>query len=173
MRRAYIYFTIQALILLLVQATVMNHVRLFGYFTPILYLYPLFKLPIQTPRWVSVMLGGLLGFGLDILMNTIGLNLAVGALIGVIRTPLLHSTIDEEMLEEESSIIVPSFGTLSVGKYMLYLLVLTIVQISSLMLLEAFSVNIYAHVLPNIIGSSIVSYILFLIFDVFFTNKKR
>lgn len=172
MRRAYIYFIIQAVILLLIQATVMNHVRLFGYFTPIIYMYPLFKLPIQTPRWTSVLLGGVLGFTLDLLMNTIGLNLAVGAFIGVIRTPLLFSTIDDEMLEEDSSIIVPSFSTLSISKYMLYLLGLTIILISSLMLLEAFSVNIYVHVLPNIIGSSIVSYILFLIFDVFFTKRK-
>lgn len=173
MRRPYIIFFIQTIILIFIQAILLNHIRLFGYFTPIVYLFPLFKLPIQTPKWVSVILASLVGFFLDLLMNTPGLNMAVSSIIGLIRTPILRSLMDEELLEEEELVIIPSNTTLTIRKYQSYLILITFIHIALLMLMEAFSINIFRYVLPNILGSFIISYIIFLLFDAFIIKKKE
>lgn len=172
MRRIYTLFAIQTLILLFFQSVALNHIRLFGYFMPILYLYPLFKLPVRTPRWITILLSGIVGFVLDLIMNTPGLNFASATLVGLVRTPILLSLTNDELLEEEGLIIIPSFQTLSGGRYILYFLSMTFIQISTLMLLEAFSYNIYAHVILNIIGSTLISFIIFLLFETFIGKKR-
>ena len=64
--------------LLLLQALVFNHVHIFGYATPMPYIYFLLILPSVTPRWLYVLLGFLLGLSVDLFTNTPGM--AAGAL---------------------------------------------------------------------------------------------
>ena len=45
MNKHYFSYTLQSLLLLLLQVVVMNNIRLFGYLIPIIYLYPLIFLP--------------------------------------------------------------------------------------------------------------------------------
>lgn len=155
----------------MIQAVVMNHIRLFNYFIPIIFLYPLLKLPIQAPRWSIIILSSLLGGAMDLLMNTPGLNMAVTTLIGLIRAPILLSFVDEDIMEEEGSIIIPSNHSLSIKKYQLYLVIMLTTQITALMLLEAFSTNIFLNLLPNILGSIFISYIIFLFLDLLLSKK--
>lgn len=171
MSRYYWRFILQAALLLIIQAVVMNHIRLFNYFIPIIFLYPILKLPIQAPRWSIILLSALLGGSMDLLMNTPGLNMAVTALIGLIRAPILISFADEDLMEEEGSIIVPTNSSLSIKNYQLYLLIMLTTQIATLMLLEAFSTNIFLNLLPSILGSVFISYIIYLFLDLLLSKK--
>lgn len=171
MSRHYWRFILQAALLLIIQAVVMNHIRLFNYFIPIIFLYPILKLPIQAPRWSIILLSALLGGSMDLLMNTPGLNMAVTALIGLIRAPILISFADEDLMEEEGSIIVPTNSSLSIKNYQLYLLIMLTTQIATLMLLEAFSTNIFLNLLPSILGSVFISYIIYLFLDLLLSKK--
>lgn len=59
--------------LFLLQVLVFNHVHIFGYATPMPYIYFLLILPSDTPRWLYVLLGFVLGLLIDLFTNTPGM----------------------------------------------------------------------------------------------------
>lgn len=166
MTKEYIRFVILSLILLFIQVVVMNNIRLFSYFIPIIYLYPLLFLPYQSSRWMTTILGAILGFVMDIMMNTPGLNMASATLVGFVRNPILIHLTDDDVLEDSlTEVMRPSFYTLRIWKYGFYTLMMTLIHISSLMLLEAFSIQLFSKVIPHILGSTIVTIIIFFLFE--------
>ena len=112
---------ILTLVLLLLQVVLFNHLLLFQYFLPILYLYPLFKMPYRS--------------------------------------------------DEENPLITPRL--MGAGAYLLYILTLTLVQISTIFLLEFFSTGLLVHTLPYIGGSVVITVLLFMIFDALFMPRRR
>lgn len=151
----------------------MNNVRLFGYFLPIVYLYPLLILPYQTPRWLSVLFGGLIGFLLDMAMNSPGLNMGASTLIGFLRTPLLYNLSETEELEGISGPIRPSTYTIKPKNFFLYFAILVFIHIAVLMLVEAFSVNLFARIIPNILGSTVISLLIIFVLEALTPRKIR
>lgn len=172
-RRHYLVFVLQSAILLFVQAMILNHLLVFGYLAPILYLYPLLKLPFQTPRWIVVLLGALLGFLMDLFMNTPGLNLASATLVAYLRAPILLSLSEEEVMDEEHLHTKPSFHSLTILRHLGYLLLLALLHTTSLFLVEAFSVQLYSHLLPHIIGSTLMTFVIFVIFEVLSLQGRK
>lgn len=163
MIREYIRFVLWSLVLLFLQVSVMNHIRLFGYCVPIIYLYPLLVLPYQVPRWLLTLLGSLIGLALDMAMNTPGLNMASAALVGFVRTPILYRLTDPQELENLSTPLSPSIFVVQVSRYFLYFLIMLLIHIGSLFLLEAFSSRLFGQMLPYIIGSTFVTLLLLFI----------
>ena len=172
MNRHYISYFIGTLLLIFLQAVVLNHLRVFAYFMPVLYLYPLLKLPYETPKWVNVLLGALTGIVMDLLMNTPGLNMASGALTGYLRRPLLSAFLSEEALEESEGALVPESRVMKFFPYFFYLLTLTAIHVSTLFLLEGFSIGIFTLILPYILGSIVFTVLLCLLFDLFARRKR-
>ena len=70
--------------LVLLQALVFNHVHIFGYATPMPYVYFLLILPSDTPRWLYVVLGFALGLCIDILTTTPGIAAGATCLLGLL-----------------------------------------------------------------------------------------
>lgn len=157
---------ILSLVLLLLQVVLFNHLLLFQYFLPILYLYPLIKMPYRSEPWVLTLVAACIGFFIDLMMNTPGLNMASAALALYLRPKLLGSLVDKDDLDnadEENPLITPRL--MGAGAYLLYILTLTLVQISSIFLLEFFSTGLLVHTLPYIGGSVMITVLLFMIFD--------
>lgn len=170
MNKHYFRYTIQTIMLLFLQVVVMNNIRLFGYLIPILYLYPLIFLPYKTPKWLTILLGALTGILMDMAMNTPGLNMASATLVGYLRNPLLFAFTDEQEIEDLSAPIRPSIYTMKRGSYLLYMLLMVAIHISSLLLMEAFSSTLFLQMTPHILGSTLITYVLYGIFE---TLSKR
>lgn len=160
-----IQLLISFLLLVIVQVILFNHLSVYYFATPIVYLYPLLKLPISANRQLQIFLAAVLGFVVDLFMNTPGLNMACSALVMYWRTPLLLKLANTD--EEEVMNAPPSFKTLSVFNYLLYLFVVVVLHIACIYLLEAFSVRLYVGVLPYIAGSSVFTLLLYVVFDAF------
>ena len=145
---------ILTLVLLLLQVVLFNHLLLFQYFLPILYLYPLFKMPYRTEPWGLTLIAACIGLFIDLMMNTSGLNMASSALTLYLRPKLLSGLLDKDDLDnadEENPLITPRL--MGAGAYLLFILTLTLVQISAIFLLEFFSTGLLVHTLPYIGGS--------------------
>lgn len=165
---------ILTLVLLLLQVVLFNHLLLFQYFLPILYLYPLFKMPYRTEPWVLTLVAACIGLFIDLMMNTPGLNMASSALTLYLRPKLLGGLVDKDDLDnadEENPLITPRL--MGAGAYLLFILTLTLVQISTIFLLEFFSTGLLVHTLPYIGGSVMITVLLFMIFDALFMPRKR
>lgn len=165
MSKLYLRYFIQTIILLFLQLVVMNNIRLFGLFIPVVYLYPLVFLPYLSPRWLTIALAGLTGLVMDMLMNTPGINMAGATLVGFLRQPILFAFTEEQELDDFNSPISPSRYTMRFGKYLLYMLVLASIHITSVMLLEAFSSKLFLLVLPNIFGSILITMVVYVTFE--------
>lgn len=70
--------------LFLLQVLVFNHVHIFGYATPMPYIYFLLILPSDTPRWLYVLLGFVLGLLIDLFTNTPGMAAGSMTLSGLL-----------------------------------------------------------------------------------------
>ena len=172
MNKHYFSFFIGMPILIFLQVVVLNHLWIFEYFMPILYLYPLLKMPLETERWVILLLAALTGALMDLFMNTPGLNMASAVLAGYFRRPLLLALISEEILEETDGLLLPGGGTMKFFPYLLYLVLTTLVHTAALFGLEAFSLGLFKLVIPYIFGGTAFSVITYLLFDLF-SHKKE
>ena len=59
-------------VLVLSQALVLNHIHLFGYATPLLYIYFVVSFPRNYPKWGIILWSFLLGLNVDAFSNTPG-----------------------------------------------------------------------------------------------------
>lgn len=91
--------------------------------------------------------------------------MASATLVGFIRQPLLFSLTEEQELEDLTAPLRPSTYTIKFGKYVLYLLIMAFVHIASAMLLEAFSAKLFLTMLPHILGSTLITLIIYAIFE--------
>ena len=76
MTLVYIKRIMAFIVLVFFQVLVFNHVHLFGYATPFLYIYLLLKLNLGTSRAELLIWGFLLGLAVDIFSNTPGVSAA-------------------------------------------------------------------------------------------------
>lgn len=171
------YFLRMILVLVLLaflQVVLFNHLLLFNYFLPIIYLYPLVKMPISSEPWGLTLIAALTGFFIDLMMNTPGLNMAAATLAIYMRPRLLRTFVDQDDLDksdEPDGLISPRLmGAVS---YFLYLLSTLFVHITSIFLLEFFSLKLFPHTLPYIGGSMGITMLLYFIFDALFTPRRR
>ena len=61
-------------VLVLAQALVLNHIHLFGYATPLLYVYFVVSFPRNYPKWGIFLWSFLLALNLDAFSNTPGVS---------------------------------------------------------------------------------------------------
>lgn len=172
MLKSYIKAVIQLLILVFVQVVCFNHIRLFEYFLPIVYLYPLLKMPCFTSRTMLTLLGAATGLLVDAFMNTPGLNMAITTLVAYLRNPILRAIVGDDVNEYSDENPEPSLTTIKSYKYLLYLLIMVALHISLLLLLEAFSLDQLVRTLPYVGGALLVSLPIMLVFDAFGRSSR-
>lgn len=161
----YISLILQVVFFTLAQVVVVNNVRLFGFFLPILYLYPFLKMPLQMPQWSLTLIAFITGLIMDIMMNTPGINAAAVTAAVYFREGTLRALIDEDDIEENETSFIPSFRSMKAGRFITYLLICLSIHISSIMLLEAFSTHLFVHTIPYIVGSIGITLLFFFIFE--------
>ena len=75
--------------LVFLQIWLFDNIHLFGFATPLLYIYFLIKLPISMNRNIVILLSALLGFIIDIFGGSLGLSMTALVMVGFLRYYLL------------------------------------------------------------------------------------
>ena len=78
------------ILLCLLQALVFSHIRLFGYATPLLYVYFAIKIPRGYPRGLTLLWCFAVGLVVDMFADTPGVAAASMTLIGLVQPYLLE-----------------------------------------------------------------------------------
>lgn len=107
--------TIWFVVLFLLQVLVFNHVHIFGYATPMPYVYFLLILPSNTPHWLYVLLGFLMGLLIDLFTNTPGMAAGSMTLVGLIAPWLLAAVSPSE---HDDDTLEPSCKSLEWGGFL-------------------------------------------------------
>lgn len=131
----YVNHFIWYLGLILLQVFLLNNTHFLGVFLPIIYIYALLRWPPDMSPSLVILLGFLLGFSVDVLSNTPGMNASATTLIAFLRYPTLRLFVSKDDLGSKNI----GETTLANGAYWKYVILLVLVHHTALLLLEAFS----------------------------------
>ena len=154
---------ITALILVVIQVMVLGNIHLFGCATPLLYIYVLIHLQRNAPRWMGLVLGFGLGIISDIFSNTPGVGTASLTFMGFVQPYILQDFLSRDSAEN----LVPSFQSMTMPKYLVYVLVMTLLFCIIFFSLETFSPFQWRLWALLVAGSTIITYIFIITIDIF------
>jgi rod shape-determining protein MreD len=149
---------IRFILLVLFQVLVLNNIQFLGYINPYLYILFILALPVQMPRWATLLLAFGLGLTIDTFSNTIGMHAFATVLVAFLRNGIikLFTSI------EEGNNPTPSFHTFGVSAYIKYTVILVFIHHATLFTLEAFSFSNFWITLSKILLSSLVTLLMIL-----------
>lgn len=100
---------IRFVFLLLLQVLVLNNIQFSGYINPYLYVLFVLMMPFDTPVWIVLISGFLMGLSVDTFMNTAGMHAAATLAMAFVRSYILNLFAPREGYE---------FGTEPTLRYM-------------------------------------------------------
>lgn len=157
------------ILLVLLQVVVLNSISFLSYAIPLVYIYFIIKLPVRTSNNLTLLLGFLLGFTIDIFCSTPGINAAATTFAAFLRKPIMSIFfMPDEYLETE-----PAISTLGLAVFLKYSIFMIFVHIVALVSIESFSYFNIKLILFRILASTLLSTILILGFEGFSITKKE
>lgn len=161
-----------ALILILVQVIVLNHVCLFNVAVPFAFIYVILRLPVNLSQNWALTIGFALGLIIDIFSDTSGLNALCCTVITALRKPVLRLYFPRE---DELSDPCPSISSLGAASYIKYALSMSLIYSTMVFIIEAFALFNFFSFILRIVSSTILTTLLLLGIDglTLRKNEKR
>ena len=144
--------------LCLAQALVLNHIRLLGCATPLLYVYMVLAFPLGYPKWAVLLWCFGLGLAVDMFTNTPGVASASLTLLGAVQPYFFALFVQRDAPEVQR----PSVRSLGMLKYSFYASALILLYCVVFFALEMFSFFHWLRWLECAGGSALVSILLVL-----------
>ena len=163
-------YLLMILCLMLVQILICNRIMLFSVAVPIIFFYPILRLPMSlSVKWVLT-IAFLMGFVVDIFSDTPGVNTISCTVLAVVRRPVFHSYTGND---EELAGVSPCIGVLGFWTLFKYLIVCTPIYCVLAIGLEYFSFVNLQRTLCVMAASSFLSFILLLGIDALTGSKSK
>lgn len=154
MIKSFLKNILQFIFLVLVQVLIFNNIELGGYLNPYIYVLFILLLPFDTPRWLLLIIGFILGLSVDILSETMGMHTSATVLMAFLRPSVLSMFSPREGYEKGS---LPRIHFYGIQWFVQYALVLVFAQHAMLFLTEIFRIQDFFHILLRIILSTLFS----------------
>lgn len=162
--RIFLFFFFAAL-----QALVFNHIHLFGYATPMPYVYFLLILPSATPRWAYVAIGFLLGLLMDLFTNTPGMAAASLCAAALLTPPLLRMFSPSD---EDEETFLPSARTMEWARFLQFAFAVILIHCLLYFTIEAFTFFDLKRLLLDIAGSTLLTFCFVAAFELLRSGRK-
>ena len=143
------------LALVAAQILVFNHVHIYGYTTPLPFVYLLLLFPLGTERWNILLWGFVCGLLCDITSLTLGVGMAAMTFVAFIQPPLLQLMQPKDAVEE----MQPGYDTMGFWGYFRYALLLTFIFVFAYFLLQVFNFFHPLHFLISLLSSWLLTLI--------------
>jgi len=162
--------TLRFFLLILVQVLVLNNIHLGGYINPYLYVLFILLLPFETPKWLILVFSFLMGIGIDMFSNTMGLHAAACVFMGYCRPFLLKIIAPREGYNFEST---PGVKSMNLKWFLTYGGILVLLHHISLFYLEQFSLRDFFSTFLRVILSTFFTLLLIIICQYLFFYRSR
>lgn len=159
---------LQLLVLGAAQILLFNHIHLFGYATPLVYVAFLLYFPLDASRTGTLMWGFAMGMIMDVFTNTPGMAAASMTLAALIQPMLLQLMVPKDVVED----MVPNYRTMGRWNHMRYALLITVIHHLAFFTLESFSYHDPIEWLITLGSSLLLSYLLILALETFRGKKN-
>ena len=77
------------IVLVLIQVLILDNIQFSGYVNPFIYVLFILLLPFETPNWLIILLGFVLGLTIDLFSNTIGMHAFATVFMAFLRPYVL------------------------------------------------------------------------------------
>ena len=169
MKHIYSYLWLAPLFILL-QVLFLNNIHFVSYINPLVYLILIITLPQDTEKWFLIVYAFSLGILLDLFEGNIGLNSSSLVFISFFKPYLTKVFIPKNSIDEKDKLELKNLG---IKTFSIYALTLIFIHNLFLFLLEKFSFSFILPLLLEIILSTIVTFIIILIFQLFRFKTKE
>jgi cell shape-determining protein MreD len=142
---------IRFFILILVQVLLLDNVLLGGYLNPYFYVLFILLMPFETPRWLLLVAGFLLGLSIDLFTNTLGMHTAATVLMAFMRPWVLSLFAPRDGYEPETYPRIYYYG---LGWFAGYAAILTLLHHLVLFYVEVFHFQYFFTTLLRVILST-------------------
>ena len=116
------------IVLILAQVLVLNHIHLFGYATPLLYIYFVISFRRNYPKWAILLWSFMLGLTVDGFSNTPGVAASAMTFVGLIQPYLLELFMQRDSEDD----FQPSIRTMGLASYTYFSMWLTLIYLLQL-----------------------------------------
>ena len=140
--------------LVLFQVLVMDNIMISAYMIPYVYLLVIILMPFETPRWLLLLTGFMLGLSIDFFSHTLGMHTAATVLAAFVRPYLLKLLAPRDGYEPETFPRVYYYGFVWFVKYSL---LLVFIHHLCLFYLEVFQLKDFLATLARVILSTLLS----------------
>ncbi len=155
------------ILLILLQVHLLNRINVFGYATPVLYIYFLLKLPIGRNPFYVIISGFLIGLIIDIFLNTPGMNAAATTIVATLRSPILNLFYDRDIFDE----FVPGMNT-GTSQFVKLTVFIVLLHLTLLFFIESFTLFNAGSTIIRILSSTIISILILISLDGLIFRKK-
>ncbi len=169
MKHIYSYLWLAPLFVLL-QVLFLNNVQFRDWINPLVYLILIITLPQDTEKWFLIIYAFFLGILLDLFEGNIGLNSSALVFISFFKPYLTKVFIQKKSIDEKDKL---GLNNLGIKTFSIYALTLIFIHNLFLFLLEKFSFSFILPLLVEVILSTIVTFIIILIFQLFTFKTKE
>jgi len=170
MIRQWVRILTSFVIFVILQALVINNIRLFGVVSAFVYIYVILKLPVDLNRLSIIMISFLLGLVIDMFSNTSGMHAATCTFVGFIRQPLLERLVDMKEIQEGG---IPSFRLFGYSSFIRYVLIMTSLHVIILFLTESFEFFQSWYMIMRMVSSIFLTCVLIFIIESFNITKAK
>lgn len=154
----------------LFQVFILNKIELSGYLNPFLYILFIVTLPFETPKWLLLILGAILGLSVDLFLNSAGMHMAACVLIAYLRPFILRSFAPRDSYEVGTLPLPNYYGFAWFAKYAITLI---IIHHFFYFFIESFGVETFVSTIVKTAFSSIFTLLIMLIALLFTYSRKR
>jgi rod shape-determining protein MreD len=161
---------IRFVLLIAFQVLVLNQVLIHQLVNPYIYMLFILLLPFNLPRSAVQLLGLLLGFTLDMFMDTMGLHAAACVFIAYIRPFILNILSPQggfELIQR-----TPSVTSMGKSQFATYVGILVVLHHLVYFCLSVFSFADPLYLLTKIALSTLVSLVLVAIYELLFFSRS-
>lgn len=155
-------------LLVLIQALVLNNINFLGYINPYIYILFILLYPINNNRILFIFLSFLLGLSVDLFSDSGGVHAAASVFIAYVRPLFLKfafgATYDHQTVKINSS---------DIGQRFTYFSFITIIHHFILFSLEVFNTTKVLLILKKTLFSSIFTIILCVLITLIFSRKSK
>ncbi|MBR4925973.1 MAG: rod shape-determining protein MreD [Prevotella sp.] len=149
------------IVLCLVQGLVLNHINLFGYATPLLYVYMALTFPRGYPRWAILLWCFFLGLSVDTFTNTPGVAAASMTLVGLLQPFVLELFMQRDSEEN----FKPTLMNLGYVSYIYYMLLLLSIYCIAYYSIEMFTFFNWLQWVECVVGSLLITSVLVFVIE--------
>ena len=159
---------LQMLGLVALQVLLLNHIHLFGYATPMVFVAFLLYFPLNASRIGVLLWGFAMGLVVDIFSNTLGMATASMTLAAMVQQPLLAMMAPRDSAEN----ITANYQTMGRSTHIRFIILLVLVHHTVFYLLESFSFHHPLQLLISFLSGTLLSILLILTLEVFRGKRK-